>query len=79
MVRAAYASFQQTSTTLEEASLNVGAGPLRTLYHITLPLVLVHLVAGAILRFSFAIREVSDSLILAGRFLGRRMGELFRA
>jgi iron(III) transport system permease protein len=123
MVRAAYAGFQQTSVTLEEASLNVGAGPLRTLYHITLPLVFAHLVAGAILSFSFAMLEVSDSLILAlteryypitkaiyallgrladgpyiasamgvlgmallaaslflaGRFLGRRMGELFRA
>jgi iron(III) transport system permease protein len=123
MVRAAYAGFQQTSVTLEEASLNVGAGPLRTLYHITFPLVFAHLVAGAILSFSFAMLEVSDSLILAlteryypitkaiyallgrladgpyiasamgvlgmvllaaslflaGRFLGRRMGELFRA
>ncbi|MCI0511991.1 iron ABC transporter permease [candidate division KSB1 bacterium] len=121
MVRAAYAGFQQTSITLEEAAQNVGAGPLRTLRRITLPLILANLVAGGILCFAFAMLEVSDSLILAfderfypitkaiylllgrpdgpyiasalgvlgmilliislllaGKFLGRRMGELFR-
>ena len=90
---------------------------------ITFPLIFTNLVAGGILCFSFAMLEVSDSLILAmkdeyypitkaiyallgriadgpyiasamgvlgmllmmaslflaGRFLGRRMGELFRA
>lgn len=123
MVRAAYAGFQQTSVTLEEASMNLGAGPGRTFYHITFPLIYANLLAGGILCFSFSMLEVSDSLILAlreqyypitkaiyvllgriedgpyiasamgvlgmvllaaslllaGRFLGRRMGELFRA
>ncbi|MFQ5850376.1 MAG: ABC transporter permease [Candidatus Binatia bacterium] len=123
MVRAAYAGFQQTSVALEEAAMNLGASPMRTLYQITFPLVFANLIAGAILCFSFAMLEVSDSLILAlreqyypitkaiyallgriadgpyiasamgmlglvllasslcvaGRFLGRRMGELFRA
>ncbi|HNZ38308.1 MAG TPA: iron ABC transporter permease [Candidatus Latescibacteria bacterium] len=123
MVRAAYAGLQQTSETLEEASLNLGAGPLRTLRRITLPLVFANIVAGSVLAFSFAMLEVSDSLILAakeefypitkaiyamslrvadgpyiasamgllgmvllatslivaGRFLGKRLGELFRA
>ncbi|MBT5872499.1 MAG: iron ABC transporter permease [Candidatus Latescibacteria bacterium] len=65
MVRAAYAGFQQTSIALEEASMNLGAGPFRTLWKITLPLVVANLVAGAILSFSFAMLEVSDSLILA--------------
>lgn len=122
MVRAAYAGFQQTSVVLEEAAMNLGASPMRTLYQITFPLVFANLIAGAILCFSFAMLEVSDSLILAlqeeyypitkaiyvllrrladgpyiasamgvlgllllatslvvaGRFLGRRMGELFR-
>ncbi len=122
MVRAAYAGFQQTNVVLEEAAMNLGASPLRTLYQITFPLVFANLIAGAILCFSFAMLEVSDSLILAlqeqyypitkaiyallrriadgpyiasamgmlglfllagslvlaGRFLGRRMGELFR-
>ena len=122
MVRSAYAGFQQTSVTLEEAAQNVGASPVKTLRRITLPLVFANLVAGGILCFSFAMLEVSDSLILAaeeryypitkaiyallsrpdgplvasalgvlgmvllggslfaaGKVLGRRMGELFRA
>lgn len=124
IVRSAYAGFQQTSVTLEEASANLGASPFRTLRKITLPLVAANLVAGTILTFSFAMLEVSDglilamreqffpitkmiyelmgriepdapavacalgvvgmailttSLLLAGRLLGKRMGQLFRA
>lgn len=67
IVRSAYAGFQQTSVTLEEASANLGASPLRTLRKITLPLVMANLVAGTILTFSFAMLEVSDGLILAMR------------
>jgi iron(III) transport system permease protein len=65
VVRSAVAGFQQTSETLEEASLNLGAGPVRTITRITLPLVAANLIAGAVLAFSFAMLEVSDSLILA--------------
>lgn len=65
MVRAAYAGFQQTSVALEEASMNLGASPIKTIYQITFPLVFANLVAGAVLCFSFAMLEVSDSLILA--------------
>jgi iron(III) transport system permease protein len=124
IVRSAYAGFQQTSITLEEASANLGASPWRTLRKITLPLVTAHLIAGTILTFAFAMLEVSDGLILAmkekyfpitkmiyqllaridpnspsvacalgvvgmviltisllvaGRLLGKKMGQLFRA
>ena len=65
MVRAAYAGFQQTSIALEEAAMNLGASPIKTIYQITFPLVFANLVAGAVLCFSFAMLEVSDSLILA--------------
>ncbi len=65
IVRSAYAGFQQTSITLEEASANLGASPFRTLRKITLPLVMANLIAGTILTFSFAMLEVSDGLILA--------------
>lgn len=65
IVRSAYAGFQQTSVTLEEASANLGASPLRTLRKITLPLVMANLIAGTILTFAFAMLEVSDGLILA--------------
>jgi len=65
MVRACYAGLQQTSVALEEASLNLGATPLRTMRKITLPLIAGNIIAGATLCFSFAMLEVSDSLILA--------------
>ncbi len=65
IVRSAYAGFQQTSVTLEEASASLGAGPWRTLRRITLPLMMASLIAGTILTFSLAMVEVSDGLILA--------------
>jgi iron(III) transport system permease protein len=65
IVRSAYAGFQQTSVSLEEASANLGAGHWRTLRRITLPLVMANLIAGTILTFSLAMLEVSDGLILA--------------
>ncbi len=65
IVRSAVAGLQQTSVTLEEAAANLGAKPLTVLRRITLPLVSANLVAGALLAFSFAMLEVSDSLILA--------------
>ena len=65
VVRSAAAGLQQVSPALEEAALNLGAPPLRTLTRVTLPLVTPNLVAGALLAFSFAMLEVSDSMILA--------------
>lgn len=65
IVRAAVAGLQQTSVVLEEASLNLGASAWRTIRKITVPLVMANLIAGTILTFSFAMLEVSDSLILA--------------
>jgi len=65
MVRSISAGLQQTSETLEEAARNLGAGPLRSVLRITVPLISANVLAGAILAFSFAMLEVSDSLILA--------------
>ena len=65
MVRAACAGLQQISVTLEEAAVNLGSTTLRSLRRVTLPLVSANLIAGGILAFSFAMLEVSDSLILA--------------
>lgn len=65
VVRSAAAGFQQTSETLEEAARNLGAPPLRALRRVTLPLIAANLVAGGLLAFSFAMLEVSDSLLLA--------------
>ncbi len=65
MVRSVAAGYQQTSVTLEEAAQNLGSSPLRALRRVTLPLIAANLLAGGLLTFSFAMLEVSDSLILA--------------
>lgn len=65
VVRSISAGLQQTSETLEEAARNLGATPLKSALRITVPLISANVLAGAILAFSFAMLEVSDSLILA--------------
>lgn len=65
VVRAAVAGLEQSNIQLEEAARSLGAGPLRTLKRVSLPLIGANVVAGAILAFAFAMLEVSDSLILA--------------
>ena len=65
VVRSCVAGFQQTSETLEEAAQNLGSPPLKSTIKITLPLITANIMAGGLLAFSFAMLEVSDSLILA--------------
>lgn len=65
VVRSAAAGFQQTSVELEEAAQTLGASPAKALRRITMPLITANIIAGALLAFSFAMLEVSDSLILA--------------
>ncbi len=67
VVRATVAGLEQTSGELEEAAMNVGASRLRAVRTITVPLIMANLIAGGLLAFSFAMLEVSDSLILAQR------------
>ena len=65
VVRAAVAGLQQSNIALEEAARSLGATPMRVLKRVAVPLIGANLVAGSILAFSFAMLEVSDSLILA--------------
>ena len=65
VVRSVSAGLQQTSVELEEAALNLGASTMGTIRRIVVPLIMANIIAGAILAFSFAMLEVSDSLILA--------------
>lgn len=65
IVRASVAGLQQTSGELEEAAVNLGASTFRAVRSIIVPLIAANLIAGALLAFSFAMLEVSDSLILA--------------
>ncbi len=67
VVRAVSAGLEQTSITLEEAAVNLGAKPPMVLRRIVLPLIAANVIAGAVLAFSFAMLEVSDSLVLAQR------------
>ena len=64
-LRSASAGLEQTSGDLEEAALNLGASPMTAIRRVVVPLIMANLIAGGILVFSFAMLEVSDSLILA--------------
>jgi iron(III) transport system permease protein len=52
---------------MEEAAMNLGAGRIRAVRTVIIPLIAANLIAGGLLAFSFAMLEVSDSLILAQR------------
>jgi iron(III) transport system permease protein len=67
VVRSTAAGLEQTPSELEEAAMNLGAGRVRAVGTILVPLIAANLVAGGLLAFSFAMLEVSDSLILAQR------------
>ncbi len=67
VVRSTVAGLEQTSGELEEAAMNLGASRVRAVRTIIIPLILANLIAGGLLAFSFAMLEVSDSLILAQR------------
>jgi len=65
IVRAASAGLEQTSGELEEAALGLGASRMRAVRVVIVPLIAASLIAGALLAFSFAMLEVSDSMLLA--------------
>jgi iron(III) transport system permease protein len=67
MSRAALAGLEQTAVTFEEAAENLGASRWRVMRQIVLPLIAANIIAGSILTFSFAVLEVSDSIMLAQR------------
>ncbi len=65
IVRATVAGLEQTSGEMEEAALNLGASRFTAIRRVVVPLIAANLIAGALLAFSFAMLEVSDSLMLA--------------
>ncbi len=67
VVRSTVAGLEQTSGELEEAALNLGASRMRAVRTVIMPLIAANLIAGGLLAFSFAMLEVSDSMILAQR------------
>ncbi len=64
MVRAAAAIVYQVDRAVEEASVNLGAPPLRTFRKIMLPLMAPGLLAGATLAFVEVINELSATVVL---------------
>jgi iron(III) transport system permease protein len=67
VVRGVSAGLQQVPVSLEEAARNLGSSRAGAARRITLPLVTANLIAAGVLTFSFAMLEVSDSLVLAQR------------
>lgn len=65
VVRSTVSGLQQVHVELEEAASVFGAGAMTTLRRIIVPLIAANLLAGGLLAFSFAMLEVSDSLVLA--------------
>jgi len=65
VLRSVAGGLDQTPVELERAARNAGAGFMRSVLKVTLPLVAANLVVGALFAFSFSMMEVSDSLILA--------------
>lgn len=63
--RSSYASLEQLGVSYEDAARMSGAGRIRSIFDVVLPLSAAGLVGGAILAFLFAMLEVSESLILA--------------
>jgi len=66
MVRVLTSVFQGLSRDYEEQAQVLGAGPLRTLWHVTLPMILPGILAGGLFAFL-----VSSNIFLLTFFIGR--------
>jgi putative spermidine/putrescine transport system permease protein len=70
------ATLQGLDRSLLRAAASLGAGPVRTFYRVTLPLILPGVASGAVFAFATSFDEVVVSLLLAGpeqRTLPREM------
>lgn len=63
VVRARLAGFDRS---LEEAAMDLGAGPIQTFFRVTLPLILPGIVAGALLVFTISIDDYVITSFVAG-------------
>jgi spermidine/putrescine transport system permease protein len=62
-----FAGLQKLERAQEEASLDLGAGPLRTFWRITLPNLRVSLIAAGLLIFTLSLDEIAVTFFLIGR------------
>lgn len=70
LVRSVRLAIELGDRRLEEASLTLGAGPLRTFGAVTLPLAAPGVVAGLVLAFARAFGEFGATITLAGSIPG---------
>ncbi|MGD1875948.1 MAG: ABC transporter permease [Kiloniellaceae bacterium] len=61
-----YANLKQLSPSYRKAAADLGAGPLRTFWHVTLPLTLPGIMVGAFLTFVLCIGDYITPQILGG-------------
>ena len=62
-----FAGLQKLDRAQEEASLDLGATPLQTFWHITLPNLKLSLVAAGLLIFTLSMDEIAVTFFLIGR------------
>jgi molybdate transport system permease protein len=70
MVRPMRVALENVDPGLEDAAATLGAGRLRTLFSITLPLALPGVIAGALLGFAKALGEFGATITLASNIPG---------
>ena len=62
-----FAALQKFDRAQEEASLDLGAGPVRTFFKVTLPQLKLPLIAAGLLIFTLSMDEIAVSFFLIGR------------
>lgn len=63
-VRTFFAGLEQVDKALEEAAVNVGASRTKVFFTITIPLILMNILAGSMLAFIYSMSEVSTSIVI---------------
>lgn len=70
--RSVFAGLQQVHVSLEEASMNLGAGRWKTISSVLMPLISLNVLGGAMLSFVYAMSETSTSITLGALVTGRQ-------
>lgn len=70
-IRAARAGFQSVDQELERVAYTLGHSPLRTFFHVTVPLAFPALLSGAVMAWARALGEFGATIMFAGNLMGR--------
>lgn len=63
-IRSVMTSLEQIDVALEEASLSLGAGPIKTLFHVTVPLIVPAVLSGMRYLFIHSMTAISATIFL---------------